>query len=56
MCAGQGARAPHARRYTALVTPAQLEEIWSTLDREHLSKIAHGGPPPVFVTGSCAWG
>ncbi len=33
---------------------AQLAEVWSMLDREHLAKVARSGPEPVFATISGA--
>ncbi|MCA9534561.1 MAG: nucleotidyltransferase domain-containing protein [Myxococcales bacterium] len=33
---------------------AQLDEVWSMLDREHLADVARQGPPPVFATISGA--
>ena len=36
------------------MTPAQLDEVWSWLDREQLAKITRQGPEPVFATISGA--
>lgn len=36
------------------MTPAQLTEVWSMLDREALAAITRQGPPPVFATISGA--
>jgi hypothetical protein len=36
------------------MTPKQLSEVWSMLDREHLERVAKGGPSPVFATISGA--
>jgi predicted nucleotidyltransferase len=36
------------------VTPAQIAEVWSTLDREQLADITRKGPEPVFATISGA--
>ena len=36
------------------VTPAQLAEVWSLLDRNALAEIARKGPEPVFATVSGA--
>ena len=36
------------------MTPAQLDEVWSMLDRQHLARVARSGPPPVFATISGA--
>lgn len=36
------------------MTPAQLSEVWSMLDREALAAITRQGPPPVFATISGA--
>jgi uncharacterized protein len=38
----------------APMTPAQLSEVWSMLDREHLASLARQGPEPVFATISGA--
>ena len=36
------------------MTPAQIAEVWSSLDRDALAEIARRGPPPVFATISGA--
>ncbi len=36
------------------MTPAQIAEVWSMLDREQLVAITRDGPPPVFATISGA--
>ena len=36
------------------MTPAQLDEVWAMLDREHLASIASRGPEPIFATISGA--
>jgi len=36
------------------MTPAQIAEVWSMLDREHLAQVAKQGPEPVFATISGA--
>jgi predicted nucleotidyltransferase len=36
------------------MTPAQIEEVWSMLDRSHLASVARSGPEPVFATISGA--
>lgn len=36
------------------MTPDQQSEVWAMLDREHLARVAHGGPDPVFATISGA--
>jgi len=36
------------------MTPAQIAEVWSMLDREALAAITRQGPPPVFATISGA--
>ena len=36
------------------MTPEQLSEAWSMLDREYLAEIAYRGPQPVFATISGA--
>lgn len=40
----------HLRR----VTPEQLDEVWSMIDRTYLSDVAHRGPTPIFATVSGA--
>lgn len=42
------------RVVVASVTPAQIAEVWSMLDREQLATITHEGPAPVFATISGA--
>lgn len=34
--------------------PADIDEVWSMLDREHLAEVARRGPTPVFATISGA--
>jgi predicted nucleotidyltransferase len=36
------------------MSPEQQSEVWSMLDREHLARVAKGGPQPVFATISGA--
>ena len=36
------------------MTPVQIDEVWSMLDREHLGSVARQGPPPIFATISGA--
>jgi len=36
------------------MTPAQIEEVWSMLDRHHLASVARSGPEPVFAAISGA--
>jgi predicted nucleotidyltransferase len=36
------------------VTPAQLAEVWTLLDRDYLAEVARRGPRPVFATVSGA--
>jgi predicted nucleotidyltransferase len=36
------------------MTPAQVDEVWSMLDRGHLERVARSGPEPVFATISGA--
>lgn len=36
------------------MTPAQIDEVWSMLDRSHLASVACSGPEPVFATISGA--
>lgn len=36
------------------MTPAQIEEVWSMLDRHHLAAVARSGPEPVFAAISGA--
>lgn len=37
------------------MTPAQPSEVWSTLDRAHLARVARGGLEPVFAIISGAY-
>lgn len=36
------------------MTPDQQAEVWAMLDREHLARVAGGGPEPIFATISGA--
>src|SRR5882724_453547 len=36
------------------MTPEQVEEVWSMLDREYLGEVARRGPEPIFATISGA--
>ncbi len=36
------------------IAEAELQSIWSMLDRDHLAQVARRGPPPVFATISGA--
>lgn len=36
------------------MTPAQIEQVWSMLDRHHLAAVARSGPEPVFAAISGA--
>lgn len=36
------------------MTPEQQREVWASLDREHLARVARSGPSPVFATISGA--
>lgn len=36
------------------MTPEQINEVWSMLDRAYLAEVAHRGPAPVFATISGA--
>ena len=36
------------------MSPEQQREVWASLDREHLARVARSGPPPVFAAISGA--
>jgi len=36
------------------VTPAQIEEVWTMVDRDYLAEVAQRGPTPIFATISGA--